>query len=87
MGYKNIRTISVLTLGMAVVFILLKGAITFGLMSASSASDPYAGILMPLAFAFLFMGQLAHSVSGILEKQADEIAELRRKLTEQRPAN
>ena len=84
MGYKTIRMISVITLGSAAVFIGLKGAVTFGLMKDDGV---YSGMLFPLGLAFLFLGQLAHSVSAILESQADEIAELRRQLTEQRAAH
>ena len=78
MGYKTIRMLSVITLFMAASFMLVRGVETIGLLKEGAAD----WVLLPVGLVCLFLGQLAHTVGSILEKQADEISELRRQLAD-----
>jgi hypothetical protein len=82
MGYKGIRLVGFLS---ALMMLLLLGATiweAFGGTERPAPSPSSQGVWM----AFFFLSLLATRVGSILEVQADEIANLKRSLEEQRVA-
>jgi len=78
MGYKGIRLVGFLS---ALMMLLLLGASIWEAFGggARPASNPST---QGLWMAFFFLSLLATRVGSILETQADEIANLKRQLTE-----
>jgi len=82
MGYKGIRLLGFLS---ALMMVILLGATiweAFGGVEGPAPSRSSQGLWM----AFFFLSLLATRVGAILETQADEIANLKRRLEEQRMA-
>ena len=81
MGYKFIRIVGFLS---ALMTALLLGATIWEALGGSGPDAPKSA--QGLWMAFFFLSLLATRVVSILESQADEIADLKRRLAEQQRA-
>ena len=85
MACKSIRFVGFFALIFGLAAVLGAAALTFGPWAQPSADTPRA-MLMACFLIFSMVGTVATNVATILESQADEIAELRRQVAEQRSA-
>ena len=80
MGYKFIRIVGVLS---ALMTLLLLGASVWEALGGTGPAAPRS--TQGLWMAFFLVSLLATRVGSILEIQADEIADLKRRLTASHP--
>ena len=85
MAYKSIRFVGFVALISGLAAVLGAAALTFG-PSAQPPSDTPRAMLLACFLVFSMLGSVATNAASILESQADEIAELRRQVAEQKSA-
>lgn len=83
MAYKSIRFTGVVALMAGLASVLGAAVLTFGPW-AQPSPDITREMLLVSFLAFSMVGSVATNAATILESQADEIADLRRKVAEQR---
>jgi hypothetical protein len=86
MAYKSIRFVGFFALIVGCASVLGAAALTFGPWAQPSQETTRA-MLTFCFLAFSMVGTLATNAATIFESQADEIAELRRQVADQRTAH